>query len=175
MNRSFVIGDTHFGHENILKYEPVFRPFKTISEHNEELIKRWNSVVGPNDIVWHLGDVLFGQDNFPLLKRLNGRKNLLLGNHDVYAPAMYHAAGFQKILPYAKYRGVLFSHIPVHPCQIGRYRGNVHGHMHSKNVGDPRYINVSVEQINLTPILLDKVLAQLPELPKREERNREDE
>jgi len=78
----FFISDTHFGHTNIIRYSN--RPFKDVPHMNEELIKRWNSVVEPNDIVYHLGDVAMGpKDQWDgLLTRLNGRLRLVVGNHE---------------------------------------------------------------------------------------------
>lgn len=160
-NRIWLISDTHFGHSNILKYEPVLRPFKTIQQHDEELIYRWNHVVKPDDTVWHLGDVAFGRENLEVLDRLNGRKNLVPGNHDAYGWELY-LKRFNKVLPYAKLGGAFLSHVPIHECQFSRVVGNIHGHMHSKTVNDPRYVNVSVEQTDLAPILLEKVLAKFP-------------
>jgi calcineurin-like phosphoesterase family protein len=75
--------DTHFGHANILKYDR--RPFMTIEEHDEELIRRWNTAVKPGDTVYHLGDVAWHRDVVAidsLLGRLHGTKILILGNHD---------------------------------------------------------------------------------------------
>lgn len=165
MKRVFGIGDTHFGHGNILKYEPAYRPFSSIEEHDETLVKNWNSAVNPTDTVWHFGDVVFGRGSLKILERLNGHKRLILGNHDTASFAELEKY-FSTIVPYAKYKGVLLSHIPVHPCQIGRYRGNIHGHMHGKDVGDPRYFNISAEKINLTPILLDKVISTFAAEPE---------
>lgn len=166
MNKTFGIGDTHIGHANILKFEPIHRPFKTIEEHDEEIIKRWNATVSPKDTVWHLGDVLFGRGNFHKLERLNGIKNLILGNHDSYGLDLY-LKYFNKVVPYHSINGVLLSHMPVHPCQLDRYRGNIHGHMHSKKVDDPRYANLSVEHINLTPVLLDAIINKMPPQPPK--------
>lgn len=58
----FFIGDAHFGHKGIINFETTksFRPFSTIVEHDEELVRRWNSVVKKGDLVWHLGDFCFG-------------------------------------------------------------------------------------------------------------------
>jgi calcineurin-like phosphoesterase family protein len=78
----FFISDTHFGHANIIRYSN--RPFKDVPHMNEELIRRWNSVVSPNDEVFHLGDVALGpKDQWDgLLTRLNGVKYLIIGNHE---------------------------------------------------------------------------------------------
>lgn len=167
MKRTFAIGDTHIGHKNILKFEPIHRPFDTIEEHDETIITRWNATVRPDDIVWHLGDVLFGVHNFPKLYRLNGIKHLVLGNHDHYDLALFQKH-FVSIVPYHKIQGVLLSHIPVHPQQMGRFRGNIHGHLHSAKIDDPRYFNASCEHINLTPILMDKIISAMPPMPKIE-------
>jgi len=156
-NRVFVISDTHFGHKKIIEFESGARPFKTIEEHDDELVRRWNDTVHPHDTVWHLGDVLFGECSFQTLERLNGRKKLIMGNHDHY-PTHKYLVHFSAIFGVVKMRDYIFSHVPVHPNQFGRFLGNVHGHMHSNVLNDPRYINVSAEQINLTPILLDSIL-----------------
>lgn len=158
MNRVFVIGDTHFGHKKIIQFEAGTRPFATIEEHDAELVRRWNSVVNPNDTVWHVGDVLFGRDAFATLSKLNGRKFLVAGNHDKYPTALY-LEHFEKVLGSVELRECILTHMPVHPSQFHRYKANVHGHLHSYKIEDDRYINVSAEQINLTPVLLDSVVA----------------
>ena len=71
--------DTHFGHHNILKYTSGARG-KTVEEMDERLVERWNSRVSIRDTVWHLGDVCFGDPI--ILWRLNGKINLIIGNHD---------------------------------------------------------------------------------------------
>lgn len=78
----FFTSDTHFNHENILRF--CNRPFKTIQEHDEVLIDNWNSVVGPDDTVFHLGDFCFGnpQKVIEVRKKLNGHIFLIRGNHD---------------------------------------------------------------------------------------------
>ncbi len=158
MSRTFVISDTHFGHFNILKFENAHRPFSNIDEHDECLIDKWNAVVRHNDVVWHLGDVLFGKHKFPLLERLNGTKHLVLGNHDHYPLALYQQY-FKKIKPYHIVNGCILSHIPVHPNQLAfRFKRNIHGHMHSHSIADERYTNVSVECTNLEPRLLSEIV-----------------
>lgn len=152
----FVISDTHFGHKNILKHEPEHRVFDSIESMNEEMVYRWNNVVRPCDKVIHLGDVLFGEHSFDILARLNGDKVLVMGNHDNYPTAKY-LEHFKKIHGCLYYRGWIFTHIPVSEHSFDRYVGNVHGHLHSKVMSDPRYKNVSCEQSNLAPQLLDHV------------------
>lgn len=78
----FFTSDTHFGHANIIKY--CDRPFKDVPHMNEILVQNWNDVVGPDDTVFHLGDVAMGkwEDWDKSLSRLNGHKHLIIGNHD---------------------------------------------------------------------------------------------
>jgi calcineurin-like phosphoesterase family protein len=74
--------DTHFGHQNIIKY--CDRPFRDTDEMDEVIIDRWNSVVEWDDTVYHLGDIALGQIDKSLgrITRLNGNKIAVLGNHD---------------------------------------------------------------------------------------------
>ena len=160
--RTFLIADTHIGHRNILKFEPFHRPFNSIEEHDEAIVERWNSVVRPNDHVWHLGDVLFGKKSFDVLARLNGTKKLILGNHDHY-PNQEYLKYFTKIFGVAELGGCILSHVPVSPTQFTRYKANIHGHTHSGSVGDARYICVSAEHINLTPVPLEIILERVNE------------
>ena len=159
MNRIFVIGDTHFGHSNVIRFQSAHRPFQTIEEHDEALVERWNATVKPKDTVWHLGDVLFGQEAFKTLARLNGRKKLIMGNHDQYSTQSY-LEYFDKCYGAAKVRDCILTHIPVHPSQFYRFKYNIHGHLHSSALDDRRYINVSAEHTGLAPVLLDFLLTE---------------
>ena len=78
----YFIADTHFYHENIIKY--CNRPLKNSKQMNEYIVNKWNSVVTKDDIVYHLGDVGFGSTDElkELVGRLNGTKILIRGNHD---------------------------------------------------------------------------------------------
>lgn len=80
--RNFFTADTHFRHTNILKHSN--RPFLNIREHDEALIANWNSVVGEEDHVYHLGDFGFGSNEsmFEILCRLRGKIHFIRGNHD---------------------------------------------------------------------------------------------
>ena len=83
-SRIFLIADTHFGDDNIRLYEE--RPFPDTDTMDLEMIRRWNSVVGDHDLVYHLGDFCSGGQERcrELLSRLKGRKFLVMGNHDSY-------------------------------------------------------------------------------------------
>ena len=74
--------DTHFGHKNIIRL--AHRPFSTVDEMDEAMIRRWNMVVNKDDEVWHLGDFCFGKRSRQedILARLHGEKHLIFGNHD---------------------------------------------------------------------------------------------
>lgn len=74
--------DTHFGHEKVIGHDR--RPWATIQGHDEALIRNWNAVVAPDDIVWHLGDFAVRNKKHAdwYLEQLNGHKYLIRGNHD---------------------------------------------------------------------------------------------
>lgn len=159
MSETFFIGDTHFGHKGIIAFSGTkeYRPFATIEEHDAELVRRWNGVVGKNDTVYVLGDFCFGKRNLSIANELNGYKKLVMGNHDMYATADY-LEYFNKCYGAVEYKGAILTHIPVHPGQFGRYFMNIHGHLHHDKLADYGYFNCSAEQINLTPIPYDVIL-----------------
>jgi len=82
----FVIADTHFGHTNINMYEPIRKKVSSAYGYNDPdgyLIDAWNQTVSKNDTVFHLGDFCFIHNNIlSLSKSLQGKKILLVGNHD---------------------------------------------------------------------------------------------
>jgi calcineurin-like phosphoesterase family protein len=168
---TFFIGDLHLGHKSILTFEPEARPFLTLDLMHDAIIARWNSVVRKGDKVIVNGDAVFGEKYLPLFDRRNGLKYLVGGNHDQLATATY-LKYFHKVLGCMEFDKCIVTHIPVHESQFSRYRANIHGHLHSKKIigggrhtydnetglmewvemPDDRYINVSAEQNNLTPI-----------------------
>lgn len=155
----WVISDTHFGHENIIKY--CDRPFKSVYQMNQTMIENWCRVVNPEDIVYHLGDVYMGADGkdvHEILRRLPGRKRLILGNHDDGKSAVIQN-NFQKVVVWRMFRefGLLLSHVPVHEGTLNPEKcpRNVHGHIHNNVINDKRYVNVSVEQTNYTPVNIE--------------------
>ena len=153
----FVISDTHFNHANVIKY--CNRPFEDVEQMNETLIKNWNETVSNNDVVIHLGDVGFGkkEEIAAIIKRLNGRKILIKGNHDNWSDETYRNMGFEYVsrypILYADF--YLMSHAPRILSQTTPYF-NCYGHIHN----DERYTEnatskcYSVERIGYRPCLL---------------------
>lgn len=160
----FLIGDMHFMHKNILKY--CNRPFKDVEEMTESLVKNWNSVVDNNDIVYVVGDfALCGKQKIiEIGNRLNGRKRLILGNHDGASIATYREAGFEFVYnhPIVLDDFYIISHIPIVGISVNAPFANVFAHVHD----DPTYKDcscrsfcVSAERINYTPILFEDIKA----------------
>lgn len=161
----WVISDTHFGHQNIIEY--CNRPFEHYREMNDYMIDRWNSVVKPGDKVYHLGDVYFGNAGRYCLQFLNGKKRLILGNHD-HGKDQELLARFEKIMVWRMFPefGLLLTHVPIHRSGLqktGR-RGqpdfeltNVHGHIHQNSSPEGPYRNVCVEHTGYTPVNIEEL------------------
>lgn len=173
----WVISDTHFRHANILKFtdsttgELVRPQFADVDHMDEHMMERWNSVVKPGDLVYHLGDVVMGdkewfKKNWP---RLNGSKRLIVGNHD---DIKFLSTGgfFAKVQMWRMFPefGLMFSHVPLHESSLLRHVDktknypngcttllNVHGHIHQNPSPEGPYRNVSVEAIDYTPINIE--------------------
>jgi calcineurin-like phosphoesterase family protein len=169
MTNIWVIADTHFGHKNILTFTrkdgSLIRGavFKSIEQHDEILINNWNSLVRPQDHVYHLGDVVINRHFLGLVKRLNGHKRLVRGNHDVARTKEFLEVGFSEIYGVRVWpkHHLIFSHVPLHPDSLSS-RGwiNIHGHLHENLVRDSnghiddRYRCVSVEHTDYKPLLV---------------------
>ena len=166
MATTFLISDTHFGHEKtctVFKREDgsPLRPFASGEEMDEAMIQRWNDRVRPKDKVYHLGDVVINRRFLHILDRLNGDKVLIKGNHDIFRMEDYYPR-FRDIRGYHVLNGMIMSHVPVHTDSIERFGTNIHGHLHANRVMrdgavDPRYHNVSVEHTDYAPISLEEV------------------
>ena len=162
----YLIADTHFRHENIIKY--CSRPFKDVTHMNEVLIKNWNEVVGPEDIVWHLGDFALGsrEEISRIFTRLNGRKKLIMGNHDRLPEEVFRKIGFETVsrYPIVYDKSLILSHAPLaREICIGELK-NIYGHVHNHydEYAPPGTGHcVSVENIDYTPILLSDVMKNI--------------
>lgn len=180
MNTWFT-SDQHFGHKNIITYSK--RPFADVDEMTEELVRRHNERVRPDDVVYQLGDFSMS-DRYvrPLLERLNGRHILIPGNHDDChschrgfegATIRYLKLGFAQVLQRTTldFEGevVKVEHLPYlgsgefkekylehRPIDDGRWL--LHGHVHDAWKVRRRMINVGVDQWNYAPVHWDEIL-----------------
>lgn len=189
MVNTFVCADLHLSHRGIVKFVKddgtKVRPWDNTQDMDEAIIQNWNNTVKPDDKVYVLGDVVINRSALPLLGRLNGTKILIKGNHDVFRLNEF-TPYFKDIRGSHTFGEFILTHIPIHPMEIapsGRWKGNIHGHLHTDFVGvvkyrevpcvdgrgswreayvapDPRYLCVSMEQINFTPISWDDVKAK---------------
>ena len=176
----FLVSDTHFGHAGVCRFTHEdtgvkIRPWDNPDEMDEEMVKRWNETVKPNDKVYHLGDVVINRKCLSIMSRLNGDKVLIRGNHDIFRDDEYRQY-FRELRAYHVMNGMILSHIPVHPDSLGRFGTNIHGHLHTGRVkiqdkytrgtwlvNDVRYHCVCVEQTDFRPILFENVIKRIKE------------
>ncbi|UFS81522.1 MULTISPECIES: hypothetical protein [Rhizobium] len=163
--KKFYVADTHFLHTNILSMQP--RPFSSIEEHDEHLIERWNAVVGPQDLVYHLGDFAMSLSDKAdkirwIFGRLNGRKRLCIGNHDLRHGELHPTIAD---LPWDKRpEGFLFAEDEGQKLVLAHYaqrswqwerKGGWHfyGHSHGNlpGVGRSRDVGVDLPDVDFTP------------------------
>ncbi len=174
----YFISDTHFNHDNILKY--CKRPFKDVKDMNDALIKNWNSVVKDDDTIYHLGDLALGDKNdfVSIAKKLNGNKYLIRGNHDNFKVSFYEENGFKVLknppIKLDKYK-LYLSHTPRMDSELPSGYINIHGHIHNNILNDLKvyplkyyspnlHFNVSVDVIGFTPISIDDLLKKIDKI-----------
>lgn len=169
----FFCSDLHFNHANIVKY--CNRPWNSgigedgqlvvteddVHQMDDALVQNWNSVVGHDDIVWCLGDFCLGRDQASTIpefvNKLNGRINLVLGNHDHHSVKFYYDAGFSKVYdrPVVWNDFYILSHAPLQWIKNDMVFMNLHGHVHNqemyKHVTANTY-NCCVEVNNYKPV-----------------------
>jgi len=166
--------DSHFYHANIIKY--CNRPWNSgldengnmivtqdnVQQMNDDLVKRWNSVVSNDDIVWHLGDFALCKKEqiIDLVKQLHGRINLVLGNHDHHKYKHYLGCGFNRVYDRSVivHEFIVLTHAPLMWVQPPMF--NIFGHVHdNKNIKtfSERGCCVCVERWNYTPVDLDLI------------------
>ncbi len=168
MQREFLIADTHFGHNNIIKYEN--RPFASVQEQDETLIKNWNNTVKKDDKIYMLGDFALASKEriIELVAELNGYKVLVMGNHDrQHSYSWWNDAGFDMVSKYPIIvdEWYILSHEPLYTNTNMPY-ANIFGHVH----GNTQYSNfskqhfcVSCERINYTPIEFSAIKKMISE------------
>ena len=93
MSNIFFIADPHFGHEGVCRFlredGSKLRPWEKAADMDEAMVENWNRVVGINDKVYCLGDIVMKKEFLPVMARLKGKKNLVRGNHDIFTAREY--------------------------------------------------------------------------------------
>ena len=183
----WLYSDPHFGHAGVCKFLRAdgtpLRPWNDPAEMDEALVEKFNERVKPKDKCYILGDVVINRKALATVRRLNGDKVLIKGNHDIFNLKDYLDVGFRDIRAYHVMNGMIMSHIPVHEGQLARFGTNIHGHLHSNRVMksvpelqvdapqprtykiregiDSRYHCVCVEHTDFAPISFEDVQARI--------------
>ena len=168
----FFTADLHFGHNNVINFKNTdgtkARDFATVQDMEDAMVQMHNEIVKPTDKVYMLGDIAFNARGLDKVKQMNGIKILVKGNHDQLKLNKYVDV-FKDVRGCHVMNGLVFTHIPIHVDQLGRFGCNVHGHLHMNRVMqgdkiDPRFLCVSVEHTDLKPIefedMVDRIVAQ---------------
>ena len=146
--------DTHFSHKNIIKY--CNRPFDSVEQMDAELIKRWNEVVKPEDVVFHLGDLCFKNKSLDDYRKvLNGTIILLKGNHEngnsIIDDMMISLNGYSFFL----------THRPENCKGEFNLCGHIHEKWRVKREGERLLINCGVDVNDFYPIDIDTIIEMI--------------
>jgi len=155
----YVISDCHFSHKNIIEY--CKRPFTDIEEMNTRIILNWNRVVSERDMVYHLGDFTLHKDPEEFEEQLNGRIIHLRGNHDKIKYQNIAILEYMgKTIYMTHYRPKTLYNIPdsVDIILCGHEHNNFKFDTLFRNGTPIPIINISVENINYTPVSLEYIV-----------------
>lgn len=171
--RKFYTADSHFGHPGMLTFGA--RPFSSTDEMDRFIVDRWNDVVRPDDIVYHLGDFAVGERDPAKIKRifsqLKGRKYLVLGNHDVRSDGSVHpsiaalgwsAPPVHMMESMEGKKRVILCHYAMRVWAASHYDSwHFYGHSHGKlpDVGRSRDVGVDVADCTFTPRTFQELTA----------------
>lgn len=159
MATSWLIADIHRGHKNIHKY----RNFDSNEEHDALIKENYHNVVTKRDIVFFLGDIAFTHEALAEIKTWQAfKKVLIVGNHDLERGITMQdlCNTYDEVYAFRRYKEFWLSHCPIHPDEL-RGKVNIHGHVHDKTIDDERYFNVSMENINMSPINIEEIRLKL--------------
>ena len=184
MSKIFVTSDTHFGHDREFVWGP--RGFSSIEEHDAAIIANWNSVVGLDDIVYHLGDVMLKDNEHGMncLRQLNGTIYIVPGNHDTATrlklyDTLENVHVLTSNIPGLKTGAIYLKHnkynlyLSHHPTMtsnlekaphLGLHLINLYGHTHQQKpfYSDiPYMFHVGMDSNNCTPVLLDDAIQMM--------------
>lgn len=158
----YVFSDPHFNSENIRLNAK--RPFKSVLEMNDTMVNNYNQIINNSDVCYWLGDIMYDAKKDKvrkLLTHMNGRKYLIMGNHDRnHSPNWWLDCGFDKVFSHPVYDAenyIMLSHEPLEEFGNLPNIANVHGHIHISDYDFPIHnhcINVCVEKTDYKPVPL---------------------
>lgn len=153
---TFFIGDTHFGHSDVINFEN--RPFVDINDMDKSLINNWNTVVSDEDRIFMIGDFSFyaKEKTKEICLSLKGHKILIKGNHDTNSEELYRECGFESVYSYPIILNEfwIISHEPLYLNKNMPY-ANIYGHVHANEIykdASSHSFCACVERINYTPM-----------------------
>lgn len=174
----FFTSDHHFSHTNIIRF--TGRPFATVTEMDQVLIDRWNERVGPDDVVYHLGDLTLGPAAGPFIRQLNGRLRILANtwHHDrrwlekewFNEPLSKSWHVIELLMPLVVLSfpelgndgfplKITLCHYPLAEWEAAHYGAwHLHGHSHGKHQASGRILDVGVDSHNFYPVSLEEVI-----------------
>ena len=171
----WLTSDTHFGHFNIIRY--CGRPFKSLDDMNQTMIRKWNERVKPEDHVFFLGDFCFknssgGKSGEGVcvssqfwIDKLNGNKTFIKGNHD--RNNSLKCLLKSGVIEYAGEKYFLV-HSPQDASQEFKicFCGHVHERFRFKKYKSTILINVGVDVNDFYPRTIDEHLIALKKYMK---------
>lgn len=166
----YYTADTHFNHQNIIKFCPNTRKFDDVKDMNQTIVNNWNSKVKVDDTIFILGDMFFGKD-FSILNQLNGKKILIQGNHDKKLLAS-HRNSFDDVKDILTVKDgdqtVVLCHYRMYEWD-GFYRNTLHfhGHSHGNLISTKRAIDVGLDNPswNFFPVTMDEIKNMIKNYP----------
>lgn len=173
---TWLTSDLHLGHENIIKY--CDRPFQDVREMDGVIIDHWNTMVGPRDMVYVIGDVSFhsSERTVELVRSLNGYKVLLKGNHDLRrTDTFWLRAGFDSVLDQTIIKSrngvdIELSHYPFWGGYTPATKILFHGHSHNQFKGKIHIangrslLNFSVECWDYKPVHIEQAFTTVEQM-----------
>lgn len=156
MRNTYFTSDTHFDDERL---EIFSRPFKSVKEMNDTLVKNWNSVVGKDDIVYHLGDFAVDASGYEYARKLNGEIHLILGNYDMDNIDKFDHSLFESIQKDITLKIEGTDYFLTHkPTETTPDMFNLCGHIHGLwRVANRNIINVGTDAWHFFPIPVSKI------------------
>ena len=162
---TYFISDLHFGHNNIIKY--CNRPFHDTDEMDKQIVAKWNNKITNEDTVYILGDLALSKEKVSIVGQLNGKKHLIIGNHDYHNLSQIREINCFESVSYMKViklddKTITLCHFPTYSF-IGDYL--IYGHVHNNEKDEswlavrikPNMLNAGIEINDYVPVTFEEL------------------